>query len=279
MKIDGKAIAQELLDDLQKRVILLKEKNCIPHLAIILVGNDPASEAYVAQKQKKAEQIGMQATVIPLLATVSHEELLSEITTLNKNSFIHGVIVQRPLPKQIDGKEIDMAIDPKKDVDGFHKNSPFAMPLAEAVVKILQVAKTKAEDTSDFSTWLQKKRIVVVGKGETGGGPIITLLTKLGNKPEVIDSKTKNPNEQTKKANIIISAVGKTDVVKAENIENGVILVSVGLHREVDGKLHGDYEEEKIKNIASFFTPTPGGVGPVNVAMLLENVISAAENT
>lgn len=308
MKIDGKKISTEINENLKRRVEKLKEKNITPGLAIILVGEDPASKAYVGRKELKAKEIGANVNIYHFPATANQEELLHLINKLNSDSSIHGIIVQRPLPPQDDGNIISTKTDPKKDIDSFHPDSPYPMPLAAAVLKILEevykegvaqeegfpTARTRysATNTSGalvgrkpatgpqslFLKWLKSKKIIIIGKGETGGGPTIKMLKDMGIEPEVIDSKTTNPKEIAKKADILISTVGKSNIVKPEMLKKNVILVSVGLHRAEDGKLHGDYEEDEIKHIASFYTPTPGGVGPVNVTMLLENLLSAAEN-
>ncbi|MFH1833253.1 MAG: bifunctional 5,10-methylenetetrahydrofolate dehydrogenase/5,10-methenyltetrahydrofolate cyclohydrolase [Candidatus Levyibacteriota bacterium] len=346
MKIDGKEIAKNILEDLKIRVEKLKEKNIIPGLSIILVGDNPASKAYVRQKELKAEKIGANAVVLNLDSKTSNSELLKTIEQWNNDSNIHGMIVQRPLPSHIDEKKIDLATDPKKDIDSFHPKSPYPMPLAAAVLKILEeiylftngagrhkiFAKrgtthhnkdfyrgesfheamsslespkvtvsrdepldgesegrlclktrqtektTSAINPINFKEWLKSKRIVVIGKGKTGGGPTIQMLKKMGVELQIIDSKTQNPKDFTKSADIIISTVGKPNILKPEMIKKGIILISVGQHKGIDGKFHGDYEENEIKNIASFYTPTPGGIGPVNVAMLLENLVTAAQN-
>lgn len=272
MKIVGKEIANKIFTDLKRRVKKLKKKNVIPRLAVILVGADPSSVLYVNQKEIKGKRIGTKITVKNTQANITQSKLLSTIKQLNNNNNIHGIIVQRPLPKNIDSKLIRLAIDPKKDVDGFHPHSKFQPPIALAVLRILKEVSSLAR------SHLAKLKIVVIGKGQTGGKPIIEMLRKMRIEPQMIDSKTKNPSSITKKAGIIISAVGKPNVVKPEMLKKGLILIGIGLHRENDGKLHGDYDEEKIKNIASFYTPTPGGVGPLNVAMLLENLVTAAEN-
>ncbi|MDO8639658.1 MAG: bifunctional 5,10-methylenetetrahydrofolate dehydrogenase/5,10-methenyltetrahydrofolate cyclohydrolase [bacterium] len=304
MKIDGREIAGEIFEKLKREVEELKKKNIIPHLAIILVGDDPASKAYVGQKELKATEIDAKATVINLKSEIQNSELIKLIEKLNNDNSVHGIIIQRPLPPQIDSKDVDLATDIKKDIDAFREDAPFPMPIVCAVLKILEeIHKTKSEirnpksETnsnnqnsnrsvssfdirhSNFYSWLQSENIVVIGKGETGGKPIIETFKKMGIEPNVIDSKTKNPQDIKKNADIIISAVGKLNVVKKEEIKKGVILLSIGLHKKKDGKLHGDYEEEEIKEIASFYTPTPGGIGPVNVACLLENLIRASAKT
>lgn len=304
MRIDGKAIAEEICRELKLRVNTLQKNHITPHLAIILVDDDPASVSYVRRKELKAKEIGAKITLIRYPKTVTTDKLLSCLNDLNHLSTVHGIIVQRPLPSQIDSKEIDLAVSPEKDIDGFHKNTKFKMPLAEAVIYILKrihvlIHQNKNPQVESrglklvnlrgwqsggwqsdeaFTSWLKKKNIVVIGKGQTGGGPTISLLIKLGIEPTVIDSKTENPKRLTKQADIVISAIGKPSVIKPNDLKKGVILIGVGMYKGTDGKMHGDYEEAGIKNIASFYTPIPGGVGPVNVAMLLSNLVAAAEH-
>lgn len=271
MRIDGREIAQEILVDLRTQTAELKRKNVAPHLAIILVGNDHASVAYVNQKKIKAENIGAKTTIIHLSSDITESQLIEKIKQFNQDKNIHGIIVQQPLPQNINTGKITQIVDSEKDVDGFNLKSKFEMPIAMAVLKILE--KIGIQETD-----LKSKRIVIVGKGETGGKPIINALQKMGISPTIIDSKTKNPENPTKKADIIISAVGKSNAIVPEMLKRNVILISIGLHKE-NGKIVGDYNEEKIKDIASFYTPSPGGVGPVNVACLLKNLIFSAENS
>lgn len=288
MRIDGREIAKGIFEDLKKRVAKLREKSVTPHLVVFLAGDDPASSTYVRQKELKAIEIGAKATIYHLPNSTTEEKLLSIISKLNNDPTVHGIIIQRPLPDHINEEKIDLAVDPKKDIDSFHPNSPHSTPLAQAVIRILkethcQTARSDlvkvrpCQGRTSFREWLNVQKIVVIGKGKTGGGPVIQMLRKMDVEPKIIDSKTQNPKEVTKNADIIISTVGKPNIVKADMIKKGVILVSVGLHRGEDGRLHGDYEESEIKNIASFYTPTPRGVGPVNVACLLDNLVSAAE--
>lgn len=280
MRVDGKAIAQSILNDLRSRAVFLKKKGVTPHLVIVLIGNDLASQAYVGQKELKAKQIGAKTTVMNYKSGITNQELIKTIEKLNNDSNAHGIIVQRPLPKHINSDDIARVINPKKDVDGFHPQSKFEMPLSIAVLRILEhIFSSSKKDGQKFIDWLKTKSVVIIGKGEAGGKPVINSLRKLGIQPLIIDSKTANPDAITKKADIIISAVGKPNIVRAEMVKKDVILISVGLYKGEDGKLHGDYDEEKIKGIASFYTPTPGGVGPVNVACLLANLVTTAEKT
>lgn len=284
MKIDGKEIANKIILELKKRVKKLREKKILPHLAIALVDKDPASVAYVNQKKLKGEEIGVKISVKNIPVDITESALLKTIQQFNNDNNVHGIIVQRPLPDNIESNAISLAIDPKKDVDGFLPNSKFEPPIALAVLRILEeifsltrshLVRLRGET---LTNWLSSQKIVIIGKGETGGKPIIEMLRKMNIKPSIIDSKTPNPKTITEKADIIISAVGKENIVKPEMLKRGVILIGVGLYKGTDGKMHGDYDEEQIKNIASFYTPTPGGVGPVNVAMLLKNLVTEAEN-
>lgn len=285
MIISGTAIAHEMYIDFQRRVEELQKKNVTPHLVAILVGENPASIAYVNLKQKRAEAIGAVVTVLRYEESVTEKELLEKIKQLNTDPDVHGILIQRPLPEHIDVAKLEETTDPEKDIDGFHKDSPYTLPLSLAVVEILkdifsslrnhEVAKQS--QTNDFNNWLQTKQIVVLGKGPTGGGPIIAHLKKLELKPTLIDSNTPHPEDITRDADIIISATGKEHMITADKVKQDVILIGVGVMKGTDGKLHGDYEPEEVDSIASFYTPTPGGVGPVNVAKLIDNLITAAE--
>ncbi|MEK7571347.1 MAG: bifunctional 5,10-methylenetetrahydrofolate dehydrogenase/5,10-methenyltetrahydrofolate cyclohydrolase [Patescibacteria group bacterium] len=305
MKLDGRAIADQLYTDLTKRVLKLQRKKITPHLVVFLIGNNPASVAYVTLKQKKADLIGAKVTILRFEESVLTEELRQKVLLLNQDPFVHGILIQRPLPKHIDEKQLELATAPQKDVDGFHPESPFVLPLAPAVVKILEEVYTqkqgvtragdprRAPGTNDvseavgrgserqapdgFLMWLKTQKIVIIGKGPSGGGPIISYLKQLGITPEIVDSKTKDPYTLTKQADVIIAAVGKHRVITADNIRKGVILIGVGVDKNDQGNLFGDYEEEEIADLAGFYTPTPGGTGPVNVAMLMDNLITAAE--
>jgi methylenetetrahydrofolate dehydrogenase (NADP+) / methenyltetrahydrofolate cyclohydrolase len=278
MKIDGRKIAQNILDNLGKQVEELKKKNIIPHLAIILVGDNSASITYVNQKKIKAEQIGAKTTIVRLPNNISEDDLIQTIKQFNQDETIHGIIVQQPLPQNINTEIITQAIDPKKDVDGFNLNSQFEMPITMAVLKILkEVHAYTSRAQLQFIEWLKNKEIVIIGKGETGGKPIIKMFVKMKIPFTLIDSKTENPEKLTKKADIIISAVGKSNTIKPQKIKKGVVLIGIGISRGKSAKLMGDYDQNKIENIASFYTPTPGGIGPINVIMLLKNLIKSAE--
>ena len=262
MRIDGKALAEAILSGLTKQVVLLKQQNITPTLAVILVGDNPESLSYIRQKQKATEKIGGRFIFEKLPKTALPKELAARVAMYNRDTSVHGLIVQRPLPAGLSA-----AVHPKKDIDGFMPNSPFDVPVAMAVFTIL----------NNIGITLNNKKIVIVGRGETAGKPIAAALAKRQCATSIITSKTSYPIEIMKGADIIISCVGKRGIVTGDALKSGVILISVGIWRESDGKLHGDYEEDDIKDIASFFTPTPGGVGPLNIASLMQNLVKAAD--
>ena len=279
MVIDGKEIASEILEDLRKRVGELKKDNITPHLAVILVGDDASSQAYVRQKELKAQQIGVLLTIFRFNTDITEKELVTTIEKLNNDATIHGIIIQRPLPHHINGDTITLATHPSKDVDGFHPESPFDPPVALAVWKILEKIHEHQSDTNDLLSWLQKQSIVLLGKGQTAGKPILSYLLKNSLNPTVIDSKTENRNELIKDAAIIISAIGKPHSLPTHMISPHSSIIGVGMSRREDKKMQADYDQDEIKGKTSFYTPVPGGVGPINVAMLLSNLIKASNPT
>jgi len=263
MKIDGKLLSANILDSLKPEVENLKKSRITPTLAIILIGNDRSSQSYIKQKQLRADEIGVNIKLFHF-ESISEEKLIKLIEELNNNITIHGIIVQRPLPKNFNKEVISRIISPEKDVDGFNDESGFDAPVALAVIEIL-----KSIGINDFAD----KKIVVIGKGETAGLPIIKLLDKFEINFEIIDSKTENPDEIIKNADIIISAVGK-NIIKPEILNKNQILIGVGLFLEGE-KLKGDYNSAEIENKVKYFTPTIGGVGPVNVSFLMKNLLQA----
>lgn len=273
MRIDGKEIANTILDSLASKVAALKKHGITPTLAVIQVGDDPASTAYINQKKKAAERIGAVLIHEKLPADCTYQRVTMLLREYTANPKIHGIIVQQPLPGTLRDAEATIAtIVREKDVDGFLSNSPYKVPVAMAVQKIL-------EEIFHHSSFMIHNSIVVIGRGETAGKPIANALTDRGCQTTVIHSQTKNPDAIIKSADIVISCVGKPNIVRRDNIKNNAVLVSVGIWRDENGKLHGDYEEDAIKDIAKAYTPTPGGVGPVNVACLMQNLVSAAKNS
>ncbi len=277
MKLDGKTISSNILIELEKRVEVLKKKNTVPTMAIILMGDNEASKIYVNQKRLKAEAIGAKVDIYPTSNETTQEELEKLIKKLDKNPKIHGIIIQRPAGPNVDADKLTELISGKKEIDGFGSHSEYPVPVAEASLLMIQEAFETNKQKKGFSSWLKNQKIAVIGKGETAGKPIINLLEKNGVIPTVIDSKTENKEKKLKEADIIITAVGKT-ILSTKQFKKGAILIGVGLYTDENGKLRGDYNNSDVENVASFYSPTPGGVGPVNVACLLENLIKAAEN-
>jgi len=292
MIINGKAIAQDLLQKLKKDIDGLKQQGITPTLAVILVGKNPESLSYVRQKQFAAEDIGARLVIRYQLSTVDPQTIQSLIREYNKDLNIHGVILQRPLPEHLQNPKLLNSVKPEKDIDGFVPGSKFKVPVALAVEKILkqiykfQIPNDKSmqqlsnEAMKQYTLWLKEQTIVVIGRGETAGKPIAAFFIQQGCNVSVIHSQTSEKEKQRTltNADIIISCVGKERVVTPQSIKQGAILISVGIWRDSEGKLHGDYEEDDIKDIASFYTPTPGGVGPVNVSCLMQNLVTAANS-
>lgn len=261
MQIDGKSIADGILIALSEKISALKTRGVTPTLAVVLIGDNPASLAYIKQKQKAAERIGAKIAFCHQSSAIRQENLQKIIAQYNNDPNIHGIIIQRPLPNTL----IAPTVTSNKDIDGFETNSPFDVPVALAVDKILQNAKCQ----------MLHAKFVVIGRGETAGAPIAAYFKKHQYDVTVIHSQTSNPQKFIKTADVIISCVGKERIITKEQLKPGVILVSVGIWRNAEGKLQGDYDEADIADRASWYTPTPGGVGPVNVACLMQNLVQA----
>ncbi len=281
MKIDGSQIASELKSRLRKKVVYLHRKHIIPHLAVILVGDDLNSLIYVRQKEKTAKELGVKLSKFQIAKSANtKKQLIDLIKKLNKDKNIHGIIIQRPLPIDITKEELDQLVIPQKDVDGFHKKSVFTPPIAKAVLTILEwVFKSIRTDYQTFLAWLKKQKIVIIGRGVTAGKPIAETFKKMGITYRVAHSQTKNLKDLCLSSNIIISCVGGKHIVRQQYITNKSILIGVGLHRNRKGKLEPDYDQEKIKTRVKYYTPVPKGVGPVNVACLFENLIQATSES
>lgn len=309
MKIDGKAIADGILDGLRTQVNALKRQGITPTLAVIQVGDNPASTAYIKQKKKAADQIGVKLILShqPLASlelrpasrpggrsgsAVSYQRIQNIIGKYSSDSSIHSVILQRPLPGPLAEESLSLcsAILLSKDVDGFLPNSPYPVPVAAAALEILRVtfslityhvsleeALKKQSSELVLQEWLITKKIVILGRGETAGKPIAEALIRQGCAITVVHSQTPHPDDAIRACDIVISCVGKGNVVRRDNVKQGAILIGVGIRRDNDGKLHGDFDEDEIKDIVSYYTPTPGGVGPVNVACLMQNLVLATQ--
>lgn len=280
MIIDGRTIANSILEDLTKRVQALEKNYHVqPHLAVIRVGDDPATTSYIEQKEKTAKKIGALVSVYNFPSNVHADDLQTAIDFLQSKTDIQGTILQLPLPNHLDEQKLLQEIHADKDVDGFRPQSLFVVPIARAVLKALEIPyiKTAEKTKKTFDEWLQNQNIVVMGKGKTGGQPIIELLRKRKAQVTVVDSQTENSEAIIKQADILICAVGKGSIVTKDIIKKNVILLGIGMHITAEGTFAGDYDEKEIKDIASWHTPIPGGMGPINVACLMENLVIASE--
>ncbi len=273
--LDGKLMSEKLRENISHRVELLREKGLIPGLAVILVGNDPASEIYVRNKGNGCRETGMYSETIKLEAETSQEKLENEIERLNKDDRIHGILVQLPLPKHLDENAALAKILPEKDVDGFHLlNAGHMMTGTDGVIACtpkgaLHMIKSTGID-------LNGKEAVVIGRSNIVGKPMAMLLLRENCTVTICHSKTKELAEHTKRADILVAAVGKAGFVTAEMVKPGAIVIDVGINR-VNGKVRGDVDFESVKDIAGWITPVPGGVGKMTITMLLENTLEAAE--
>ncbi|MFZ7739909.1 bifunctional methylenetetrahydrofolate dehydrogenase/methenyltetrahydrofolate cyclohydrolase FolD [Bacillus velezensis] len=275
--IDGKETAKEKREQLAKEVEELKAQGVVPGLAVILIGDDPASVSYVTGKKKAAETMGMKFKLDRFDSSLTEAELLTVIDQYNQNPEFHGILVQLPLPDHISEKAVIERISPDKDVDGFHPLNVGKMLLGEdtflpctphGIVELLK--KTNVN--------LSGKEVVVVGRSNIVGKPVGQLLNENAT-VTYCHSRTKNMSEHTKKADILVVAVGKANFIKADQIKEGAIVIDVGVNRLESGKLCGDVQFDEAKEKASFITPVPGGVGPMTITMLAHNTVKSARRT
>ena len=274
--LDGKKHSQEILDKIKEKVDILKNSNKrVPGLAVIIVGNNPASKIYVNSKVKACEKVGFYSKVIFLDETISQSELLENINSLNNDENIDGILVQLPLPKHLNEDEICNAIDTSKDVDGFKAENLGKVMLGKEdgmVPCTPQGIMYLLDSIKNIN--LYGMNGVVIGRSNIVGKPISSLLINRGVTTTVCNSKTKNIEEILRNADIIIAALGKPKFLKENMVKEGVIIIDVGINR-IDGKLCGDVDFENVSKLASFITPVPGGVGPMTIAMLLNNTLRA----
>jgi len=275
--IDGKAVAQRIKERIKAGVDeLSREKGITPGLTVILVGEDPASQIYVRNKEKACQEVGIRSRVMRMAAETSQEELLRVIEDLNQDKAVHGILVQLPLPKHIDEKQIINAIHPGKDVDGFHPVNVGKMMIGEPCLEpctpkgILRLLDETGID-------LAGKRAVVIGRSNIVGKPVSLMLLKRDATVTVCHSKTQNLKEITREADILVVAMGRPESIDGSYIKEGAVVIDVGTTR-VDQRLKGDVVFEEAIKKASWITPVPGGVGPMTIAMLLENTLTAARN-
>lgn len=280
MKIPGNEIAERLQTHLKQKVDILKSKGITPSLTTILIGDSTDQESYVSKKRSVAEKIGAGFTFLQLPQTTSPSDLKKILHNLNEDSNVSGIIVQQPLPTPFAETNIYDFISPKKEIEGHIPDSPFTPPIALAVIRILHFIIDQSITQLDIvviKKFLADKNIVIVGRSITGGAPIMRAFKSWNIPYTNIHSKTENPGRILKNADLVITAVGKY-VIQPKDLKNGVILMNAGLRKE-DGKLRGDYYGKEVKEIASFYTPTPGGLGPIDVTYLFHNLIKAAESS
>lgn len=274
--INGKELALKVRTELKAEVEKLKQQNIFPKLAVIMVGNDKASEVYVRNKSKACNELGIEFEEFLLPEETKREELLNVIHTLNNRKDIHGILLQSPIPKHLDIREAFNSIDYQKDVDGFHPINVGKLAIGEegfvsctpaGVMKMLEEHKIE----------VQGKRAVVIGRSNIVGKPLSQLLLNANATVTVCHSKTQNIEEITKQADILIAALGKPKFVTANMVKEGATVIDVGINRTEEGKLVGDVDFAAVEPIASYITPVPGGVGPMTIAMLMQNVVKAAK--
>lgn len=272
--LDGKQIAKDYRQGLQNQVEALKEKGFTPKLSGILVGNDGASQSYVRSKKKAAEKIGMISEIVHLEETATEEEVLNELNRLNNDDSVSGILVQVPLPKQVSEQKILEAINPDKDVDGFHPINIGKLYIDEQTfvpctpLGIMEILKHADID-------LEGKNAVVIGRSHIVGQPVSKLLLQKNASVTILHSRSKDMASYLKDADVIVSAVGKPGLVTKDVVKEGAVIIDVGNTPDENGKLKGDVDYDAVKEIAGAITPVPGGVGPLTITMVLNNTLLA----
>lgn len=274
MILDGKELSKKRKEIIKEQVIELKEKYHItPKIAVVLVGDNPASQIYVRNKLKAAEYCQIDTLVIRLNENISMEELLKNIDILNNDDSVHGIIVQLPLPKHIDEQVVIDSINENKDVDGFGVNNKgrlfcglpaFAPATPSGIMNFF----------NEYNIQIDGKEVVVLGRSNIVGKPMAMLMLNENATVTIAHSHTTNLEEVTKRADILIAAIGKANFVKKSMVKNGAVIIDVGINR-IDGKIYGDVDFDDVKDVVSYITPVPGGVGPMTIASLLENTVKA----
>ena len=283
--IDGRAIAEKVYVDLRSEIAQLKSKGIMPGLAVILVGDNPASRAYVRSKDKMCRDLGLHSVKLELPSSTTESELIARVEELNRDRAIHGILVQSPPPKQIDEAAIVRALDPRKDVDGFHPENiaklAFVNPAGLVPCTPLGVQRLLIESIIDIGG----AHVVILGRSMIVGKPLALLLMQKNKDADatvtVVHSRSLNLAEITRSADILIAAIGQANFVKAEHVRDGVVVVDVGINRVEDAttergyRLVGDVAFEEVSKKAAAITPVPGGVGPMTIAMLMSNTVKA----
>ncbi|KQP45535.1 bifunctional methylenetetrahydrofolate dehydrogenase/methenyltetrahydrofolate cyclohydrolase FolD [Pseudorhodoferax sp. Leaf274] len=274
--IDGNALARQIRADVAGRTAALKARGVQPHLAIVLVGDDPASQVYVKHKVNDSSETGLQATLERHPADMAEADLLARIHALNADASVHGILVQLPLPRHMDAHKVIEAISPAKDVDGFHVASAGALMVGQpgfwpctphGCLRMLE----------SIGYALRGKHAVVIGRSNIVGKPMAMMLLAQSATVTVCHSATPDLAAFTRQADVIVAAVGKQNLVTADMVKAGAVVIDVGMNRNAEGKLCGDVDFDGVKEVAGWITPVPGGVGPMTRAMLLVNTLQAAE--
>ena len=274
--IDGKELARSIRGEVKKEVDNLREKNVIPKLAVIMVGDNSASKVYVKNKSKACQECGVEFEEILLDANTSMETLLSIIDKLNERTDINGILLQSPIPKDLNIQEAFERISYKKDVDGFNPVNFGKLMIGEdtfisctpyGIIKMLEA----------YNIEIEGKHAVIIGRSNIVGKPLAQCLLRNNATVTICHSKTRDISQITKTADILISAVGRVNMVTSEMVKEGAVVIDVGMNRNDDGKLVGDVDFENVKEKASYITPVPGGVGPMTIAMLMNNVVKATK--
>lgn len=274
--IDGKAIAAAVRQDAAAEVRALVEKGIQPGLAVVIVGDDPASRIYVNNKKKACQEIGVYSEEYALPATTTQEELLQLIENLNKKKDINGILVQSPLPQGLDEKAVVENIDPQKDVDAFHAVNVGKIMIGDfQFLPCTPAGVIELLDRSGVS--IEGKRCVVVGRSNIVGKPMAMLLLHRNGTVTICHRRTQNLAEVCREADILVAAVGRPKFITKDMVKPGVAVIDVGMNRDENGKLCGDVDFDAVKEIAGYITPVPGGVGPMTIAMLMKNVVCAAK--
>ncbi|MCE0449126.1 bifunctional methylenetetrahydrofolate dehydrogenase/methenyltetrahydrofolate cyclohydrolase FolD [Brevibacillus sp. AF8] len=274
--LQGKEVAQSIRTELANEVAELKKQGIVPGLTVVIVGDDPASHSYVRGKEKGCEEVGISSEIIMKDADITEEELLVIIQQLNENPNVHGILVQLPLPAHISEHAVIEAIAPEKDVDGFHPISIGNMVLGNETMLpctphgIIELIKRTG-------TPMAGKHAVVIGRSNIVGKPVSLLLQQENATVTMCHSRTQNLEEYAQKADILVVATGRAHMIGKEHVKPGAVVIDVGVNRIESGKLVGDVKFDEVKEVASFITPVPGGVGPMTITMLLKNTVAAAK--
>ena len=274
--IDGNALSRQLRADVQKRTAALRARGTTPGLAVVLVGDNPASQVYVRDKVKACEDAGLHSVLEKYDAALSEAQLLARVEALNNDPAIHGILVQLPLPAHIDAQKVIEAISPAKDVDGFHIASAGALMTGmPGFWPCTPYGCMKMLESIGFD--LRGKHAVVIGRSNIVGKPMALMLLAKNATVTVCHSATPDLKAHTLLADVVVAAVGKRNVLTADMVKPGAVVLDVGMNRDADGKLCGDVDFDGLKEVASHITPVPGGVGPMTITMLLVNTLEAAE--